>query len=155
LIATCAALIVALSRPVHGREPAAAGSATPERGWMTTPADRSTPRRAMAAFLEAAEARDYAPAADVLDLNLVAPAERSRRGPELAEMLHHVLERTVWIDPATLSYVTNGSPGDGVDTERVGSVRVGKSEIPVMLSRSDRSDRAWSISAATVARIPR
>jgi small-conductance mechanosensitive channel len=109
----------------------------------------------MASFLEAAEANDYARAAEVLDLRLVPPEERATRGPELAEMLHHVLERTMWIEPSLLSDDPNGKPEDGIDTERVGSVRVDRSEVPITLSRSPDGDRSWSVSAATVASLPR
>lgn len=118
-------------------------------------ADRSTPRRAMASYLEAAEAGDYTRASEVLDLRLVPAGERAQRGAELAEMLHRVLSRSIWIDPSVLSDDPNGSPADGVDTERVGTVKVDRSEVPITLSRGDTGDRAWSISAATVSRIPR
>lgn len=121
----------------------------------TTTVDRSTPRRAMATFLEAAEAGEYARAADVLDLHLIAVDERAGKGPELAEMLHHVLDRAMWIEPSTLSDDPNGRPEDGAATERVGSVRVKRSEVPITLSRAEDGDRAWSISASTVASIPR
>ena len=117
--------------------------------------DRSTPRRAMASYLEAAEAGDYTRASEVLDLRLVPPGERPQRGAELAEMLHRVLSRSIWIDPSVLFDDPNGSPVDGVDTERVGTVKVDRSEVPITLSRGETGDRAWSISAATVSRIPR
>jgi small-conductance mechanosensitive channel len=117
-------------------------------------ADRSTPRRAMAAFLEAAEGGDYPRAAEALDLSQIPVDQRPARGAELAEMLHHVLDRTMWIDPWTLSDAPEGNPADG-PTERVGSVRIQRSEVPILLTRADAGDRAWSISAATVAAIPR
>lgn len=117
--------------------------------------DRSTPRRAMASYLEAAEAGDYKRAAEVLDLRLVAAGDRARRGAELAEMLHRVLSRSIWIDPSVLSDDPNGSPADGADTERVGTVKVDRSEVPITLTRGEHGDRAWTISAATVSRIPR
>jgi small-conductance mechanosensitive channel len=117
-------------------------------------ADRSTPRRTMAAFLEASEYGDYARAAEELDLGQIPPPERGRRGPELAEMLHHVLDRTIWIDPSTLSDSPSGRPEDG-PSERVGTVKIKRSEVPIVLARGDDPDHPWSISAATVASIPR
>ena len=117
-------------------------------------ADRSTPRRAMAAFLEAAEDGDYARAAEALDLSQIPVEQRATRGAELAEMLHHVLDRTMWIDPSTLSDAPAGNPADG-PTERVGSVKIQRSEVPIVLTRAEDGDRAWSISSATVATIPR
>jgi small-conductance mechanosensitive channel len=116
--------------------------------------DRSTPRRAMASFLVAAGAGDYARAAEVLDLRNLSPAERRQRGPELAEMLHRVLARAMWVEPTLLSDDPNGRPEDGVSTERVGTVRVNRGEIPITLTRGETGDRAWSVSAATVAAIP-
>lgn len=118
-------------------------------------ADRSTPRRAVTAFLEAAEAHDYARAAEVLDLRLVPPAQRAERGPELAENLHHVLERTLWIEPAQLSDEPAGRPEDGADTERIGAVRLGGTEVPITLSHHGGATPHWTISTSTVARIPR
>ena len=116
--------------------------------------DRSTPRRAMTAFLVAAEAHDYAAAAKLLDLSATPFEGRAARGEELAEQLHHVLERSLWIEPGRLSDDPQGDPADGADIERIGVVRAEGVDIPVTLSRKAGS-QAWLVSAPTVARIPR
>jgi len=117
-------------------------------------ADRSTPRRAMTAFVVAVEAHDYASAAKVLDLSAVPIAERDRRGAELAAQLHHVLERRGRIDPDALSDEPAGNADDGVDIERIGVVESEGADVPLTLSRLPDT-RSWAISASTVARIPR
>ncbi len=108
----------------------------------------------MTAFLVAVEAHDYASAATLLDLSAIPPESRDVRGPELAAELHHVLERTVWIEPDTLSDDPAGSPADGVDVERIGAVRSEGADVPITLSRLPDT-QAWVVSASTVARIPR
>lgn len=116
--------------------------------------DRSTPRRAMTVFLVAAEGRDFATAAKVLDLRALPQHKRASQGPELAAQLHHILERNVWIEPHTLSDDPEGNPADGVTIERIGSVKSEGLEVPITLSRLS-SSKTWAISAATVARVPR
>ncbi|MBX3207074.1 MAG: mechanosensitive ion channel [Labilithrix sp.] len=115
--------------------------------------DRSTPRRTMTAFLVAVEARDYTTAASLMDLSSV-PYDLRRRGPELAAELQHVLERNVWIEPDLLSDDPQGNPADGVDVERIGTVRSAGVDVPITLRRISK-ERGWAISASTVARIPR
>lgn len=116
--------------------------------------DRSTPRRAMTSFLVAVEARDYATAATLLDLSAVPAGAREARGRELAEQLHHVLERNVWIEPDTLSDEPQGNLSDGTDTERIAVIRGDGADIPITLTRRPGS-QAWLVSSSTVARIPR
>lgn len=108
----------------------------------------------MTAFLVAVEAHDYATAAKVLDLSAMSPESRAERGSELAEQLHHVLDRNVWIEPATLSDEPAGNPADGIAVERIGTVRAEGTDVPITLTHLPDT-RAWVISASTVARIPR
>src|SRR5690606_17096678 len=82
------------------------------------PPDRSTPRRAVAAFMEAAAARDFGRAAELMDLHAVPYGARKTRGPELAEQLHYVLDRTLWLEPEQISNEPEGRPEDGADIER-------------------------------------
>jgi small-conductance mechanosensitive channel len=131
--------------------------AAPPAAWADEElsADRSTPRRALASFLEAAEARDYGRAAEAMDLHAIPPGARRTRGAELAQQLHYVLERTMWLEPARLSDEPGGRPEDGADVERLGAVPVGPGEIVITLARLRREGRPWAFSSSTVARIPR
>jgi len=115
--------------------------------------DRSTPRRTMAAFLGAAFAQDYASAATLMDLSSL-PADARRRAPEIAEQLHHVLERKLRIEPELLSDDPQGSATDGSGIERIGVVKSADADVPITLRRISK-DRGWAISASTVARVPR
>lgn len=64
---------------------------------------RSTPRRAYLAFTRAAADRDFALAAEALDLRHVPAGRRARDGAELAAMLSKILAWRVVIDPDSLS----------------------------------------------------
>jgi hypothetical protein len=114
--------------------------------------DRSTPRRAMMSFLLAAESHEWSTAATVLDVHALPPAGRAARAAELAEQLHYVLERNVWIEPERLSDDPQGRADDGPDVERIGLVRVQSVDVPIALARVKDE---WLVSASTVARIPR
>ena len=116
--------------------------------------ERSTPRRAMTSFVAAVEAGDYVHAAELLDLRSVPHSARAARGPELARMFQRVLERGVWIDLAELSDDPAGRPEDGADEERIATVRLRATEVPISLTRLPDGDRGWVVSAATLARAP-
>ncbi|MFO0616048.1 MAG: mechanosensitive ion channel [Polyangiaceae bacterium] len=60
---------------------------------------RATPRRAIAGFLRAGSAGDFARGADFLDLRAIARERRAKEGPELAEKLYRVITWRVAIDP--------------------------------------------------------
>ncbi|MBX3215406.1 MAG: mechanosensitive ion channel [Labilithrix sp.] len=115
--------------------------------------DRSTPRRTTTAFLVAAQARDYTTAATLMDVSSL-PYDMRRRAPELAEQLHHVLERNVWIELDLISDEPEGDPADGAGVDRIATVRSGGADVPITLRRISK-DRGWAISSSTVARIPR
>lgn len=125
--------------------------------WPRT--DRTTPRRAMAAFLEAADASDWTRASEALDLRRLPAAQRATQGPELARELNIVLERSSWIELADLSDDPGGLPKDGKDTETVTVARVGGRDMPITLARiapaNGQGDAEWLVSASTVARIPK
>jgi small-conductance mechanosensitive channel len=121
--------------------------------------DRTTPRRAMAAFLEAADAADYTRAAESLDLRRLPASERRTQGPELARELHVVLDRAAWVELADLSDDPGGVAKDGKDTETVTVARVDGRDLPITLARitpaNPQSDAEWMVSASTVGRIPK
>jgi small-conductance mechanosensitive channel len=64
---------------------------------------RSTPRRAYLAFTNAAAERNFAVAAESLDLRHIPAGRRAREGAELAAMLSKILAWRVVIEPDSLS----------------------------------------------------
>jgi small-conductance mechanosensitive channel len=118
-------------------------------------ADRTTPRRAVGAFLDAAEARDFDRAAQALDLRSVHPEARQAVGRDLAEKLEVVLDRATWIELSQLSDDPSGRPADGDTTELVAVAHVGAREVPIMLTRTSREPSEWVFSALTLARLPK
>ncbi len=123
---------------------------------ITGPLDRSTPRRAVAAFLEAVKAGDEKRAAELLDLRQIPPSQRVARGPALARMLHEVVDRTLVLEPAQLSDEPAGRPEDGPSAERIGVVRSDGADVPITLARvAAGGDQVWVFSATTVARVPK
>jgi small-conductance mechanosensitive channel len=110
--------------------------------------DRTTPRRALTSFLEAARAGDFGAAAHCFDLRGRPDASS---GPELAEELSYVLYRRAPID---LNTVPDDAAHDGqvvVDT-----FTVGEQDAPLVLVRVKFDDgiQRWVFSRATVKRIP-
>lgn len=128
----------------------------------TTPAraddgttDRSTPRRAVAAFFDATESGELDRAAESLDLAAVPAAQRTASGRELAQKLQVVLDRAAWVELSQLSDDPKGRASDGESTEVVAVARLGGREVPITLSRTSGPEPQWLVSSATVARIPR
>ncbi|HTJ83787.1 MAG TPA: mechanosensitive ion channel domain-containing protein [Polyangiaceae bacterium] len=80
--------------------------AAPTAGLTSSPriddARRSTPRRALAGFLRAADAGDYAKASEFLDLRGIPRGRDKREATDLATMLHSVLVWRVALDPEAL-----------------------------------------------------
>jgi len=119
--------------------------------------DRSTPRRSVLGYLEAARAGDYAAAAGYLDLRRLPRAERAERGSQLARRLKLVLDRRVWIDPDTLSDDPDGDTADGLPAlqDRVAVLPLAGGTQGIRLARVAASDDGggWLFSASTVAAI--
>jgi small-conductance mechanosensitive channel len=111
--------------------------------------DRSTPRRTLESFLEAARDADFSRAALCLDLQ--SDADRSR-GSELAEELSYVLYRRAAIDLAKVP--DDPSSMEGPVTVDTFSVR--EQEVPLQLARVRFDDgiHRWLIARTTVRRIP-
>lgn len=125
--------------------------------WPRT--DRTTPRRTMAAFLDAADASDWARAAESLDLRRLPVSQRVAQGPELARQLNVVLDRASWVELSDLSDDPVGVAKDGKDSETVTVARVGGRDLPITLARmapaNAQAEPEWLVSASTVARIPK
>jgi small-conductance mechanosensitive channel len=118
--------------------------------------DRSTPRRTVQIFLEATARADFKRAAYALDLRDVPAPEQELRGPDLARMLRHVLRRTVRIDVPSISDEPAGDPSDGLMSERIASIPLNGSEVPLRLTRIplSKTEVVWAISRHTVRSIP-
>jgi len=133
--------------------PAAAQSDTPEAP------ERRTPRDTMAGFLEATGRRDYARAAEYLDLSRIARAHRAEQGPVLARDLRIVIDQAVPIDLDDLSDQPAGSPQEGLPPDRalVGTVptRAGATQLLLRRMPGPEDGRTWKFAAPTVAQIPR
>lgn len=133
----------------------------PLSAWAAPPEDalgRATPRGAASGFLDAAQAGDYAQAAEYLDLQRIPKPERAERGLRLARQLSVVLAQTRLIDLEALSESPEGLPDDdlpaGVDA--LGTVTTPRGQVGIRLQRVDADDgtAVWKISAASVAQIP-
>lgn len=146
---------------------AAAQSGAPEKGAasVTGPSaspeapERRTPRDTMAGFLEATGRRDYARAAEYLDLSRIARAHRGEQGPALAHELRIVIDQAVPIDLDDLSDQPAGSPQEGLPPDRalVGTVPTKAGAARLLLQRmpGPEDGRTWKVAASTVAQIPR
>ncbi len=81
------------------------------------PLGRTTPQDAIFQFLEACHAREYSKAAHYLDLRQMSPADREKKGPQLAQQLEDLLDDTPF-DIATLSRSPEGDLSDGLSPSR-------------------------------------
>jgi len=113
--------------------------------------DLTTPRKALRSFLDLARAGEFATAAAVLDLGSVPETRRAADGPRLARQLLFVLDRELWPDWERVP--DEPEPGLGGDAHAIvlGTIRLGESNVPVRLVRSDR---AWRFGPGVVASIP-
>jgi MscS family membrane protein len=112
-----------------------------------------SPRASMANFYDLARRRRWGDAARYLDV----PHAQLNEAPRLAQRLKEVLDRHLWLQPATLSSSSHGDPDDGLaaNVEEIGVIP-GPDEgpDPVRLVRKDSSTGArWVFSRATVQRV--
>ena len=116
--------------------------------------DLTTPRRAMATFIDAANRDDWARALAVLGVPPSASAERKARATELAQELDYVLSRSISIYLDATSDEPQGKPDDGTDTEKVAGLRAKGRTVPIVLSRVKGPPEHWVISTGTLASVP-
>lgn len=119
--------------------------------------DLSTPRRAVRLFIDANRAGDPLLAAQALDLQSIPADKQGVQGPRLARELKAVLDQKLWVDYATIPDTPEGTPADGADAERIGSIELAQGSVPIVLAREKLRDGSlgWVFSSATVAAIPR
>ncbi|WP_394822661.1 mechanosensitive ion channel family protein [Pendulispora albinea] len=137
------ATLLALAHPAY---------AGPNDGLPKTNAtlDRSTPRRAMAGFIDAAHAGDYERAANYLDLRSIPRFRQASEGPELARKLAYVLDRKVDVDLDRL-------PDEPEAREAIAGTAIVEDEpVNVSLARIKFPDGVprWVIARSSVAMIP-
>ncbi|HEY7249829.1 MAG TPA: mechanosensitive ion channel domain-containing protein [Methylomirabilota bacterium] len=135
------------------------GSASPTGPGSPEVSERRTPRDTMAGFLEATDRRDYAQAAEYLDLSRIARAHRAEQGSALARELRIVIDQAVPIDLDSLSDQPVGTPQEGLPPDRalVGTISAKAGATQLLLQRmpGPEDSRTWKVAAATVAQIPR
>jgi MscS family membrane protein len=142
-------------------EKPAKSSAEVERaapGIPDDPLGRGTPRSSVRGFLSSAKDRDYARAAEYLDLRGL-PADRAQsQGSELARQLKIVLDQTLWIDLDSLSTDPEGDQGDNLPAvrERMGRIAAEGKTYDLFLQRVPRGDGVyiWKFAEMSVDQIP-
>jgi MscS family membrane protein len=120
--------------------------------------DRGTPRRTVAGFLHAVEARDYKRAAHYLNLRRFPGEQVESLGPQMALHLKIVLDQKLRIDIEGLSDSPAGHLEDGLppDIEQLGHIETPDKPVHIRLQRVPREDGVdiWKVSAASTAAIP-
>jgi small-conductance mechanosensitive channel len=129
-------------------------AAPPLGAQVPEPNDLSTPRRAMATFVDAGSRADWARAALVVGVRSSASAEKKARAAELAEELNYVLARSISFRLDAISDEPQGKPDDGADTETVANIRLNGRTVPVVLARTKTQPERWLLSTETLAAVP-
>lgn len=123
------------------------------------PLDRGLPRSSVRGFLTAAGNRNYAKAAEYLDLRNLPAETIQSQGPELARQLKIILDRTLWIDLDALSATPAGDQADDLHParDRVGRISGRDQTFDIFLQRIPREDGLyiWKFAGVTVADIPK
>jgi MscS family membrane protein len=157
-LARLAAVALLLARPLHA-EGAWQGVGTLLQGdsvaWTDSTAEApDSPRAAVREFLRLSERGDYTRAARFLALD----RRRARRGAELAQRLHAVMQRWVLIDLRDVSPLGQGDPSDGEPPlqDRIGRTLPGVSDAagPMTLVKvTERGESRWLFSREVVGEI--
>jgi MscS family membrane protein len=125
----------------------------------TDPLGRGNPRSSVTAFLEACDNKDFAKAAQYLDLEKIPVNQRTTEGPRLAAQLEAILNADGRFNPLRLSQDAQGSLADDPDAavEHVARVQREGQAFVLTLQRVTPKTGApiWLFSAATVTAIPR
>jgi small-conductance mechanosensitive channel len=118
--------------------------------------DRSTPRRTIQLYLEATRVGNFDRAAYAFDLTAIPEGSQREEGAELARMLRYALDRKLWIDIAEVSDEPDGRPADGPSTEKIGTIPLAGTDVPLRLTRvpSAEGPPVWVISKETARLVP-
>jgi len=115
---------------------------------------RGTPSGTVLGFLQAAQAGNYQTAADYLQMST---ARRQSQGPDLAEKLKVLMDRTFVGSLRKLSTSPEGNPDYGVlDQQTIGIFSNGDTDVPVVLVRvgDPNSGKIWLFSSETLSKVP-
>ncbi len=118
------------------------------------PLRRETPSGTVLGFLEAAQAGNSRIAAQYLQLSAV---RRQSQGPDLAEKMKFLMDRTFVGSLRHLSTIPEGNPDYGTaDQQTIGSFDNGDADVPVVLVRvSDPNiGKIWLFSSDTINKVP-
>src|SRR5712671_2803253 len=110
---------------------------TSDRSKPRDPLDRESAQSSVYSFLQACHAHDYDKATKYLDLLKLAPEEKLKKGPQLAQELQQILDRDAQFDVANLSPEPEGSRASNLppNRERVDSFTVNRRTIDLELER--------------------
>ena len=120
---------------------------------------RETPRDTMEGFLESSRRGDFEGAAHYLHLWGIPPAVQKTRGPDLAQRLSYVFNRSVWFDLDRIPDQSSGAAevgGPASDDVRVATIQLarGRHVVHVVRVREPfRGQKVWVISPDTVRNI--
>ncbi|HYM07736.1 MAG TPA: mechanosensitive ion channel domain-containing protein [Terriglobales bacterium] len=122
------------------------------------PLGRNTPQDSVFHFLETCHARDYSKALRYLDLRKMAPADRAKEGPELAQQLEDLLDDTPF-DITMLSRDPEGDQSDGLPAarERLDTFKVDGQTLELQLEHVELNPgfRVWVVSSDSIPLIPK
>src|SRR5512139_783847 len=114
---------------------------------------RGTPRGTVLGFIRAAQADDYARAAEYLDSK-----QSSARTQELAQELKMILDRGLAVNLDLLSTKSEGDPSASPKPDRqfIGTVSTETGSLDILLDRVQRgkSGQVWLFSSETLRRVP-
>jgi len=122
------------------------------------PLNRTNPRSAVTAFLEACQDRNYVRAADYLDLGQIPERLRGEEGPRLAKQLESILNSASQFSVLRLSQSPDGdvATNGSATLDHVTTITRNTKSLTIDLERisSNPGTQIWLFSAATVAMIP-
>ena len=121
---------------------------------------RENPRSAVTGFLEACQDRDYARAAQYLDLRAIPQAKRAERGPDLAKRLDAALNSDPYFSVFRLSQDAQGNVANDPEPgrEHTATVKEGPKSFTLDLARVTPSPGAtpvWLFASDTVLELPK
>jgi len=149
-----------ISTPVHAQssltqilQPSSAPAAA--SAVSSDPLHRDTPNGTVFGFLQAAQAGNYATAAEYLQLSA---SHRQSEGQDLARKLKTVMDGAFAGSLKRISTLPEGDPQDGVprDHQRLGTLASGDAEVALELVRVSQPDvgKVWLVSAETLEKVP-
>jgi MscS family membrane protein len=119
------------------------------------PLGRETPSGTIYGFLQAAQAGNYATAAQFLQMT---NAKRTSQGEDLASKLKVVLDRAFVGNLRQIKNLPEGTPQEGValDRQRIGVLSAGDVEADLELVRVPDSGgtKIWLVASGTLAKVP-